>query len=162
MTRVKPRRRVKIDLSWPLGLAGIDKNLYLDSNFCLIFPTIDDITGELRKLGCGTLLYNIDVSCVFRHVKVNPDDYDLLGLEWNGHYTDMCVLFGTRHGSQIFSTFERWHQVCHAQRGHTIIVYDYVCIGVPSCASYTALIDLMNELGMNISQIHIESPTYCA
>ena len=51
MTQVKPnsdRRRVIIDLSWPLGAsvnAGIDKESYLDSKFCLTFPTVDDITS---------------------------------------------------------------------------------------------------------------------
>ena len=93
-----------IDLSWPLGLsvnAGIDKNSYLDSDFALTFPTVD-ITAELKKLGRGALLYKVDVSHASRHVKVEPGDFDLLGLEWHGHYVDTCVPFGTRHGSQIF------------------------------------------------------------
>ena len=101
MTQAKPssdRGRVIIDLSWSLGAsvnAGIDKDSYLNSNFCLTFPTVDDITGELRKLGRGALLYMVDVPRVFRHVKVDPGDYDLLGLEWGGHYVDTCVPFGT-------------------------------------------------------------------
>ena len=108
MTRAKPnsdRRRVIIDLSWPLGAsvnAGIDKDSYLGSKFCLTFPTVDHITDELKKLGRGALLYKIDVSRAFRHVKVDPGDYDLLGLDWHGRYVDTCVPFGTRHGSQIF------------------------------------------------------------
>ena len=74
MTRPKPnssRRRVIIDLSWPLGLsvnAGIDKNSYLDSDFALTFPTLDDIIAELKKLGCGALLYKVDVWLAFRHI----------------------------------------------------------------------------------------------
>ena len=86
MTRHKPnsdRRRVIIDLSWPLGASvnsGIDKNTYLDAPFTLTFPTVDNITSELKHLGRCALLYKIDVSCAFRHVKVDPGDYDLLGL----------------------------------------------------------------------------------
>ena len=59
MTRNKPnsdRRRVIIDLSWPLGAsvnAGIDKDTYLASPFALTFPTVDIITGELKHLGRG-------------------------------------------------------------------------------------------------------------
>ena len=62
MTRNKlnsDRRRVIIDLSWPLGASvnsGIDKNTYLDAPFMLTFPTVDDITFELNRLGCGALL----------------------------------------------------------------------------------------------------------
>ena len=88
MTRNKPnsdKRRVIIDLSWPLGASvnsGIDKNMYLDAAFMLTFPTVDDITSELKRLGPGALLYKIDVSRAFRHVQVDPGDYDLLGLHW--------------------------------------------------------------------------------
>ena len=55
--------------------SGIDKSSDLTNNFDLPFPTVDDITSELKHLGRGTLLYK-----AFRHVKVDPGDYDLLGL----------------------------------------------------------------------------------
>ena len=102
MTRAKPnsdRRRVIIDLSWPIRVsvnAGIDKTSYLGSTFSLTFPTVDDITRQLKNIGRGALLYKVDVSHAFRQVKIDPGDYDLLGLEWQG------VPFRTRHGSQIF------------------------------------------------------------
>ena len=54
MTRHNPnseRRRVIIDLSWPLGAsvnAGTDKNTYLGSDFELTFPSVDDITKTLK------------------------------------------------------------------------------------------------------------------
>ena len=87
MTRSKPnsdRRRVIVDLSWPIGEsvnAGIDKNMYLGSQFDLNFPSVDHITEETKRIGRGALLYKVDVSRVFHHVKVDPDDYDLLGLQ---------------------------------------------------------------------------------
>ena len=108
MTHSKPnsdRRRVIVDLSWSQGAsvnAGNDRFSYLDSAFALTFPTVDDITAELRCLGRGALLYKVDVSRAFRHVKVDPGDYDLLGLYWDAHYVDSCVLFGARQGSQSF------------------------------------------------------------
>ena len=57
MTRHKPNsdhRRIIIDLSWPLGVsvnAGIDKHTYLNSEFELTFPSVDDITDQLKHLG---------------------------------------------------------------------------------------------------------------
>ena len=60
--------------------SGIDKSSDLTNNFDLPFPTVDDITSELKHLGRGTLLYKVDISRAFRHVKVDPGDYDLLGL----------------------------------------------------------------------------------
>ena len=119
MTRPKPkssRRRVIVDLSWPLGTsinAGIDKNSYLDGDFVLTFPTVDDITAELFKLGRGVHIYKVDVSHAFHHVKVDPGDFDLLGLEWNGHYMDTCI--PSRKSN--FPTLKRRRQVYHASKG---------------------------------------------
>ena len=78
MTREKPNapnRRVIIDLPWPKNAsvnAGVDKNSYLGSEFSLTFPTIDDITRELVKIGPGCHIYKIDVSGAFRHLKIDP------------------------------------------------------------------------------------------
>ena len=114
LTREKPNsdnRRVIVDLSWPLGCSvngEIDKNSYLGTDFSLHLPTIDHITEQLQKLGKGCHLYKIDISRAFRHIKVDPMDYDLLGLLWHNVYVDMCVLFGSRHGSQIFQHWVHW------------------------------------------------------
>ena len=87
MTRSTPnsdRRRVIVDLSWPQRAsvnAGIDKLTYLNTEFDLAFPTVDDITTKLKQLGKGTLLYKVDVNRAFHHIKVDPGDYDLLGLQ---------------------------------------------------------------------------------
>ena len=97
MTRAKPnsdRHRIIIDLSWPLGAsvnAGIDKTSYLGNVFSLTFPTVDDITSQLKHLGHGALLYKIDVSRAFHHIKIDLGDYDLLGLEWQGACVDIRV-----------------------------------------------------------------------
>ena len=77
------RSRVVVDLSWLQGASvnsGIEKSSYLDSDFDLTFPTLDDITSELKCVGCGSLWYKFEVSRVFRHVKVDPGDYNLLVL----------------------------------------------------------------------------------
>ena len=168
MTRAKPnsdRRRVIVDLSWPPGAsvnAGIDKTSYLDSVFSLTFPTVDDITGQLKRLGRGALLYKIDVSRAFRHVKIDLGDYDLLGLEWQGAYVDTCVPFGTRHGSQIFQRLSNAVRYMMRQKGYAMIDYidDYVGLGIPSVAwnSYDALTHLMRDLGLTISEKKLVPP----
>ena len=76
----------------------------------------------------------IDISRAFRHIKVDPLDYDLLGLSWYHVYVNTCVAFGTTHGSQIFQHCS--DAVCYIkhQNGHSIVGYidDYVGFGVPS------------------------------
>ena len=162
MTRSKPnsdRRRVIVDLSWLHGAsvnAGIDKFSYLSSAFALTFPTVDDITAELKRLGRGALLYKVDVSRAFRHVKVDPGDYDLLGLHWDAHYVDSCVPFGTRHGSQIFQRLSDAVRFIMHQKGFMMLDYidDYIGVGIPSVAhaSYSALLDVMSHLGLTTSE----------
>ena len=78
-------RRVIIDLSWPLGHSvnsDIDKTSYLGTDFSLALPTVDHITDKLKTLGKGAHIYKIDISRAFRHIKVDPLDYNLLGLQW--------------------------------------------------------------------------------
>ena len=86
MTREKPNaphRRVIIDLSFPHGQsvnAGIPKDQYLGTPFVLKLPTVDPITDQIKALGKGCKLYKVDISRAFRHVKLHPLEYDLLGL----------------------------------------------------------------------------------
>ena len=87
MTRPKQNsdtRRVILDLSWPKGEsvnAGVEKNGYMGGEFKLTFPTIDDLTQELVRIGKWGHIFKVDVSRAFRHLSVDPRDYDLLGVK---------------------------------------------------------------------------------
>ena len=128
-----------------------------------MFPTVADITSELKRLGRGALLYKIDVSRTFRHVKGDPGDYDLLGLHWRHVYVDTCVPFGTRHGSQFFQCLSDAVRHIMHQRGFCIIDYidDYVGFGVPSVmhASFASLFELMKDLGLTVSEKKLVPPS---
>ena len=141
MTREKSdsdKRCVIIDLSWPRDASvnlDVDKNSYLATNFVLTFPTVDNITDVLNRLGTGAHLYKVDVSHAFRHVKLDPFDYDLLGLKWRDvAFYDTCLLFGSRHGTQIFQCLS--NTVCFIMccYGYDVINYvdNFVGIGMPS------------------------------
>ena len=80
----------------------MEKNGYLGSEFKLTFPTIDDLTQELVKIGKGAHIFKVDVSRAFRHLNVDPRDYDLLGVNWGVTFIDTRIPFGSRHGSQFF------------------------------------------------------------
>ena len=88
MTREKPNashRTVIADLSFPQGFSvntGIQSEAYLDAPFLSTLPSIDNITSKIRSLGKGSLLFKIDVSRAFRHVKIDPLDYSKLGLKF--------------------------------------------------------------------------------
>ena len=50
------KRRVIIDLSWPLGTSvnsGVSSDKYLGTEFVLTYPSIDNITDQVLQLGRG-------------------------------------------------------------------------------------------------------------
>ena len=70
-----------MDLSWPKGASvnsEVEKNRYLGANFLLKYPTVDDIVARLNELGPGALLYKVDMSRAFRHLRIDHGDVDLL------------------------------------------------------------------------------------
>ena len=94
----------------------------------------------------------MDVSRAFRHVKIDPGDYDLLGLEWQGVYVDA---FRSGHGTAA--------RYMMRQKGYIMVDYidDYFCMGIPSTAwaSYNALTELMGGLGLTISEKKLVPPS---
>ena len=109
MTRAKQgsdKKRTIIDLSWPPDCsvnAGVKKDVYLDTIYSLHYPSIDNITEALVKLGPGAQLYKIDISRTFRHLRVDPADIDLLGFQVDRHhYIDVSMPFEFCHGSLFF------------------------------------------------------------
>ena len=74
------------------------------------------------------------MSQAFCHVKIDPLDYDPLGLEWrNGSYINTCLPFRNRHGSQIFQRIS--DAVCYVmpQKGFKVFKYvdDFIGVGMP-------------------------------
>ena len=167
MTREKPgapHRRVIIDLSFPTGKsvnAGVDSEQYLGSKFLLTLPTIDTITNKLVKLGRGALLYKIDISRAFRHVKIDPADYKYLGKK--KYFLDSCLPFGFQHGSAIFQRLSDAVRYIMNSKGHQVTNYidDIVGYAVKSKAqaSFDTLYNLLQDLGFKISKNKLVTPT---
>ena len=52
---------------------------------------------------CCDTKYKVNISHAFWHVRIDPQDFDLLGLKLrNATLFDTCLKFGSRHGTQIF------------------------------------------------------------
>ena len=41
---------------------------------------------QVKQIGPGTLLYKVDISRAFRHIRIDPGDIDLLGLHYKHTY----------------------------------------------------------------------------
>ena len=168
LTREKPgasHRRVIVDLSFPHGNSvnnGVQSDKYLGTPFLLTLPTINNITNQVKKLSKGCHLYKIDLSRAFRHVKLDPNEYNLLGLKLNNLYIDICLLFGFRHGSALCQRLSDAVRFIMAQKGFSVTNYIDDIIGhlVMSKfkASFDALTALLLELGFDISKKKVVQP----
>ena len=69
-----------MDLSWLKGNSvndGVLNDIYLDTEYLLKYPLLDQITNDLKKLGPAAMIYKIDVSRAFRQIKFDTAHIDL-------------------------------------------------------------------------------------
>ena len=103
MTRPKKDsdlRRVITDLSWPPGASindGIVWDHYIDGPTTIKLPTVEFMENRLMELGRGAYMYKSDLARGYRQLRVDPLDWPLLGLRYEGkYYVDICPPFGLR------------------------------------------------------------------
>ena len=170
MTQVKSgttKRRAIVDLSWSHGLsvnAGVSKHKYLGTYFQLRYPSIDNIVQAVKEVGPSPLIFKVEISRAFRHLKLNPGDLDLLGLWHNKYFIDGSLPFGFRHGSTFFQPCSDAIGYIMASQGYTRLynyIDDLVYIGLLDeiYNAYNYLINLLQQLGLQISQEKLVSPT---
>ena len=140
MTRDKSssvNRRVISDLSWLPGHSvnsGVGGDCYLSTEFVLTYPSINNITNEVLKLGKGCQIFKIDISRAFYHVPIDPGDLDLLGLCWEDYFLVRSLAFGFKHGSSMFQRLSDAVCFIMRQEGHSIWNYidNFLCVSLPS------------------------------
>ena len=157
ITRNKPdsdKRRVIIDFSWPHGASvnhHTKTNEYLGTAFKLNYPSVDTFVERLVSLGRGCHMLKIDLSRAFRQLKVDPADYPLLCLEWQGsYYLDTAYTFGHRTGSMGCSRLSDFLRYLHSKNGYYLMSYvdDLLGAEIPSKAgaSYEKFINFFRIL----------------
>ena len=141
MTREKQNsdsRCTIMDLSWPKGFSvsdAIHKCKYLDSYFTLQYPSIDHIIDKVKAIGPGSVLYKVDISRLFRHIRIDPGDIDLLGLHYKHTYLDGSMPFGYRLRSGIFERCSDSIRYIMKQHGYPNLmnyIDDLIYIDLPS------------------------------
>ena len=104
--------------------SGVPKNIYLGIAFKLHYPTIDMITQRLCDIGPGAHIYKVDLARAFRQLFVDPSDWDLLGLHWDGNYYGDCrVPFSYPNGSMFLTRFNDYIRYIMRSKGHYIVNY---------------------------------------
>ena len=107
-------------------------------------------------------LYNIHLSRAFRHVKLDPKDYNFLGLILDDLDIDSCLPFRFQHGSALYQCLSDSVHFIMAQKGFSVTNYIDDIIGhsvvSKSHDSFQTLRALLLELGFDISENKVVEP----
>ena len=96
--------RVILHLSAPYG-ASVNDGISREE-FSFHYSTVDDAVRLLLRHGIGALMAKVDLKSAFHMVPVRVEDWDLLGMYWQGkYYVDTCLPFGLRSAPYLFDQF---------------------------------------------------------
>ena len=141
-------------------------------DYSLQYVRIDDAIQGIKQFGVGCFLAKTDIESAFRLVPVHPEDYELLGMCWQGkYYYDKVLPFGLRSAPAIFNQLSdalEWillnkcniSFVCH-------ILDDFLLIEPPAVLpphnslcqqSLTNMLSLFQTLSIPIAQGKTQGP----
>lgn len=131
---------------------GNSVNTYIPQDKATVqYQTLQDAIKLLQKIGRGTLMVKTDIESAFRLIPVHPEDYHLLGFQWDGaFYYEKVMVMGCRSSCQIFEKFSsalHWimeHK--YTARGVVHILDDFFFTGIPNSTDCAR--DLSNFLQM--------------
>ena len=65
-------------------------------------PTPQHLAAELLCSGKHTFMYGMDLSRAYRQLRIDPGDWELMGIKWRGRwYLDKTPAFGVRLGAHF-------------------------------------------------------------
>ena len=169
LSRPKPddTRRVIVNMSYPYGASLNDKisNTHYDGvDFTLKYPSVEDILNTVQDLGNDVLLSKIDISRAFRNLRVDPLEYDVLGLQWKGNaYLDISIPMGMKTGSALCQRMT--DVIRHIMQSKNVRVFNYIddviCVHERQNAhqEFDTLYSLFEFLGLPINPKKVVPPT---
>ena len=92
----KDKPRVVHHLSWPRTAAKTSVNASI-FDFEVKLDAFDKALHKVKEIGKGCYMSKIDIESAYRCIPVQPTDWPLLGLEWEGnYYFDIVMQFGLK------------------------------------------------------------------
>lgn len=144
-------------------------NDFIDPEICKVkYSSIDKVLETILSCGRSAKLGKIDISQAFRLIVINPADFDLLGIMFDGEYfIDKCLPFGCSLSCALFEKFATMlHWAVTSYSGiNTLDHYldDFIFIG-PSSSDHcyilmNTFLDISNQLGVPINDSKTVWPT---
>ena len=95
--------RTIFHLSYPKTGCSINSSIPKE-DYSLQYTTIDNAIHAIQALGKGAFMPKTDIQSAFRLFPVHPEDWELLGMKWEGkYYYDKVLPFGLRSAPSIFN-----------------------------------------------------------
>ena len=166
--RLKPdgSARLILDLSQPRGASvndGIDP-----AEFSCSYTSVDEaIALVFMNGGRGALLAKADIKHAFRLIPVSPEQWHLLGFQWNKvFYFDTRLSFGSRSSPRIFNDFAAclaWIFRTHSNNPLVRHYLDDFFLVAPSLSvasrTYNTILDQSRDLGVPLAADKCVPPT---
>ncbi len=113
-------------LSFPRGTSINDA--ILPEHSTVAYSQVDDAISLIKRLGPGCYLAKTDIKSAFCIIPISPQDYDLLGIFWQGKfYYDRAMPMGCASSCltfDIFSTALQWVAQTRFNIVHLIHILD--------------------------------------
>jgi hypothetical protein len=161
----KTKPRVIHHLSWPRTSARSSVNNSI-TDFSIKLDAFDKALIYARSLGKSCFMFKIDIESAYRCIPVRPDDWPLLGLQWDDkYYFDTVMQFGITSATAIFEWYSSAAQyiaektlninhIVHYVDDFMIFMHDMNA--AKRCLQQ--LLALFKELGIPISMNKLEGP----
>ena len=153
--------RLIVDLSFPEGNSINDG---IDPNICsLHYTRVEDTARELVRQGRGSFMVKVDIRSAYWTVPVNPQDWWLLGMQWEDSlFMDTTLPFGLRSAPKIFRALADVAEWIIKQRGVYFCLHyleDFLMIGPDreTCATdMQVVLETFGELGLPVTANKLE------
>ena len=152
-------------LSYPKGESVNDQI----SQECkmVTFDRIDDAVKAVQCTGTGCWLSKTDIASAYRIVPVNPSDYHLLGMVWDGqYYYDRCLPMGCASSCAIFQCFSTalknvaLEKVVKCRLCHILDDFLFISPSESGCREdLNGFLRMSEHIGVPISEEKTEGPS---
>ena len=144
-------------LSFPWGTSINDG--ILPEHSTVAYSWVDDTISLIKRLGPGCYLAKTDIKSAFRIIPISPQDYDLLGMFWQGKsYYDRAMHMGCASSCRtfdIFSTALQWVAQTQFNIVHLIHILDDFLMAAVSydqcCIHLRNFLSLCEYIGVPIA-----------
>ena len=120
------------------------------------------------KQGHGAAMVKVDIRSSYRTVPIRPQDWQLLGMQWDGAlFVDTTLPFGLKWALKIFMALVDAVEWVLRQNGVQFCLHyldDYLIIGLKweQCAQDLQIVlSMFAKLGFSLAENKLEGPSTC-